>query len=109
MNQTGAGGVAGSRAAISDRDCRLILLGLEIAMLLSSLDGTIVSTALPVIVGQFGGLAKFTWVTTAYVASSSISTLLLGKLSDQLGRRRIFLFGISVFLIGSLFCGAAKT
>ena len=93
---------------ISRRDFNWILFGLFIAMLLSALDNTIVGTALPQIVGQFRGLSKFTWVTTAYVVTSAVSTLVLGKLSDQLGRRKIFLFAITTFVVASVLCGAAQ-
>ena len=79
------------------------------ALFLSALDNTIVGTALPTIVGEFQGFGRFTWVTTAYVVTSTIATLLLGKLSDLYGRRKIFLGAITVFLIGSLLCGAAQS
>ena len=91
------------------RELRIVIAGLLIALLLSALDNTIVATAMPTIVGKLGGFAKYTWVTTAYVVTSTIATLMLGKLSDLYGRRRVFLLAIILFLVGSLLCGAAQT
>lgn len=91
------------------RQFRFLLAGLLVGLLLSSLDNTIVSTAMPTIVGKLGGFSKFTWVTTAYVVTSTISTLLLGKLSDLHGRQRLLTFSVAAFLVGSLACGAAQT
>lgn len=90
------------------RQFRIVLMALLVALFLSALDNTIVATAMPTIVGKLGGFAKYTWVTTAYVVTTTISTLLLGKLSDLYGRRKLFLFSIAVFIIGSAMCGAAR-
>lgn len=90
------------------REFRVILIGLVVALLLSALDNTIVGTAMPTIVGRLGGFSKAAWVSTAYVVTSTIATLVLGKLSDLFGRRRVFLFAITVFLIASLLCGASQ-
>src|SRR5437667_377431 len=89
------------------RDFRVVMVALAIATLLSALDTTIVTTAMPTIVGQFGGFSRYTWVTTAYFVTSTISTLLLGKASDIYGRRPVFLFAVATFVGGSLLCGAA--
>jgi EmrB/QacA subfamily drug resistance transporter len=94
---------------LSPRQLHIVLAGLILALFLSALDNTIVGTALPTIVGEFQGFSRFTWVTTAYLVTSTISTLLLGKLSDLYGRRLVFLFAISLFLIGSLLCGIAQS
>ena len=88
---------------------RVIIGALMIALLLSALDNTIVGTALATIAGQLGGFESFTWVTTAYVACSTVSTLLLGKLSDLYGRRNLLLFAIGLFVAASLLCGAAQS
>ena len=90
------------------RQFRIVLGALLVALFLSALDNTIVATAMPTIVGRMGGFAKYTWVTTSYVVTSTISTLLLGKLSDLYGRRRLFLFAIAVFILGSALCGASQ-
>ena len=97
------------RGLLPPRELRIVMAGLLIALLLSALDNTIVATALPTIAGRLGGFAKYTWVTTAYVVTSTIATLMLGKLSDLYGRRRMFLLAIAVFLVGSLACGAAQS
>lgn len=86
---------------------RIILAGLMTAMMLAMLDNMIVSTALPRIVGDFGGLDHFTWVVTAYVLGTTVSTPIWGKLGDLYGRKAVFLTSIVIFLIGSALCGMA--
>lgn len=77
-------------------------------MLLSALDGTIVSTALPTIVGDLGGADHITWVVTAYLLTQTISTVLAGKLGDIVGRKRMFIGGIVIFVGASALCGMAE-
>jgi EmrB/QacA subfamily drug resistance transporter len=89
------------------QNIRVILAGLMIAMMLAMLDNMIVSTALPRIVGEFGGLNHFTWVVTAYVLGTTVSTPIWGKLGDLYGRKGVFLLSISIFLVGSALCGMA--
>ncbi|MFC7549498.1 MDR family MFS transporter [Plantactinospora sp. GCM10030261] len=86
---------------------RVILGGLMIAMMLAMLDNMIVSTALPRIIGEFGALEHFTWVVTAYVLGTTVSTPIWGKLGDLYGRKNIFLTSIMIFLVGSALCGMA--
>ncbi|WP_428963714.1 MDR family MFS transporter [Micromonospora fluostatini] len=86
---------------------RLVLVGLMIAMMLAMLDNMIVSTALPRIVGEFGGLNHFTWVVTAYVLGTTVSTPIWGKLGDLYGRKGVFLASVGIFLVGSVLCGMA--
>ncbi|QGN47031.1 MDR family MFS transporter [Micromonospora sp. WMMD558] len=86
---------------------RLVLFGLMIAMMLAMLDNMIVSTALPRIVGEFGGLDHFTWVVTAYVLGTTVSTPIWGKIGDLYGRKPVFLTAVVIFLIGSALCGMA--
>ncbi|MFE7566761.1 DHA2 family efflux MFS transporter permease subunit [Streptomyces sp. NPDC057539] len=81
-----------------------LLLGL----LLASLDQTIVSTALPTIVSDLGGLEHLSWVVTAYLLASTAATPLWGKLGDQYGRKKLFQIAIVIFLIGSALCGIAQ-
>jgi EmrB/QacA subfamily drug resistance transporter len=95
--------------ATPPRRLSVILGALMLAMVLASLDQTIVSTALPTIVGDLGGLNHLSWVVTAYLLASTISTPLYGKLGDQFGRKRLFLIAIVIFLIGSALCGASQT
>jgi len=84
---------------------RVVLTGLMIAMMLAMLDNMIVSTALPRIVGEFGGLNHFTWVVTAYVLGTTVSTPIWGKLGDLYGRKAVFLTSVVIFLVGSALCG----
>ncbi len=81
-----------------------ILLG----MLLSALDQTIVSTALPTIVGDLGGAGHVSWVVTAYMLAETISTVLAGKFGDQFGRKRVFQLSVLIFIVGSFFCGLSQ-
>ncbi|MEU5519529.1 MFS transporter [Streptomyces sp. NPDC047860] len=81
-----------------------LLLGL----LLAALDQTIVSTALPTIVSDLGGLEHLSWVVTAYLLASTAATPLWGKLGDQYGRKRLYQTAIVIFLAGSALCGAAQ-
>lgn len=78
------------------------------AMLLSALDQTIVSTAMPQIVREFNGLSHLSWVFTAYMLSSTVTVPIYGKLSDIYGRRGLYLIGIFIFLLGSILSGLAQ-
>ncbi|MYS83351.1 MFS transporter [Embleya scabrispora] len=87
----------------------LILTGLMLGMLVAALDQTIVSTALPTIVGDLGGLNHLSWVVTAYLLASTVSTPLWGKLGDLFGRKKLYQASIVIFLIGSVLCGIAQS
>jgi EmrB/QacA subfamily drug resistance transporter len=93
----------------SHAEIMVIIGALILAMLLAALDQTIVSTALPRIASDLHGLSKYSWVATAYLLTSAVSTPLYGKISDMFGRKKIFLFAISIFLVGSMLCGAAQS
>ncbi|MHA6480385.1 MDR family MFS transporter [Paenibacillus sp. strain BS8-2] len=86
-----------------------IVGGLLLAILMASMDNTIVSTSIGTIVGEMGGLDKFVWVTTAYMVAEMACMPIFGKLSDMYGRKRFFVFGIIVFMIGSALCGMAQS
>lgn len=86
-----------------------ILGGVILGMLLSALDQTIVSTAMPKIVGELNGLSHLTWVFTAYLLASTITVPIYGKLSDIFGRRGFYLLGIGIFLVGSALSGLAPS
>ncbi|MFJ9161189.1 DHA2 family efflux MFS transporter permease subunit [Streptomyces griseoviridis] len=87
----------------------LVSIGaLLLGLLLAALDQTIVSTALPTIVSDLGGLDHLSWVVTAYLLASTAATPLWGKLGDQYGRKRLFQTAIVIFLIGSALCGVAR-
>ncbi|GGQ45626.1 MDR family MFS transporter [Streptomyces flaveolus] len=82
---------------------------LLLGMLLAALDQTIVSTALPTIVSDLGGLEHLSWVVTAYLLAATAATPLWGKLGDQYGRKRLFQTAIGIFLVGSALCGVAQS
>jgi EmrB/QacA subfamily drug resistance transporter len=86
----------------------VVMSALMLAMLLAALDQTIVSTALPQIASDLHGLSKYSWVATAYLLTSAVSTPLYGKISDMYGRKKIFQSAIIIFLIGSALCGLAQ-
>jgi EmrB/QacA subfamily drug resistance transporter len=88
---------------------RTVLTGALLAMMLAALDSSIVNTALPRMVADLGGLTHLSWVVTAFMLSSTITTPLYGKLSDTHGRRAMFAVSIGIFLLGSVLCGAART
>ncbi|RRJ64373.1 DHA2 family efflux MFS transporter permease subunit [Paenibacillus oralis] len=85
----------------------LILVGLMLAILMSAMDNTIVTTAMGTIVADLGGMEQFVWVTSAYMVAVMAGTPIFGKLSDMYGRKRFFLFGVVTFLLGSVLCGLA--
>jgi len=87
----------------------VIVGGLLLAILMASMDNTIVATAMGTVVGEMGGLDKFVWVTTAYMVAEMACMPIFGKLSDMYGRKRFFVFGIIVFMIGSALCGMAQS
>src|ERR687888_1871362 len=87
---------------------RLIFAALMLVLLLASLDQTIVSTALPTIVGDLGGLSHLSWVVTAYLLASTITGPLYGKFGDLYGRKPTLQVAIVIFLVGSVLCGIAQ-
>ncbi|WP_245525404.1 MFS transporter, partial [Mesorhizobium sp. M1C.F.Ca.ET.176.01.1.1] len=86
----------------------MLFPALLLVMLLAALDQTIVSTALPTIVGELGGLNNLSWVVTAYLLSSTIVVPLYGKLGDLFGRKIVLQAAIGLFLAGSALCGIAQ-
>jgi EmrB/QacA subfamily drug resistance transporter len=82
---------------------------LMLGMFLAALDQTIVSTALPTIVGDLGGLNHLSWVVTSYLLASTVSTPLYGKLGDMYGRKPVFLAAILIFLAGSMLAGLSQS
>ncbi|MEW1640297.1 MFS transporter [Streptomyces sp. NPDC093801] len=87
----------------------LVSIGaLLLGLLIAALDQTIVSTALPTIVSELGGMEHLSWVVTAYMLASTAATPLWGKLGDQYGRKKLFQYAIVIFLIGSALCGLAQ-
>ncbi len=94
--------------AESPQRVRLIFAALLLVLLLASLDQTIVSTALPTIVGELGGLNHLSWVVTAYLLTSTVAGPLYGKLGDLFGRKLVLQAAIVIFLVGSALCGLAQ-
>jgi EmrB/QacA subfamily drug resistance transporter len=103
-----AGGAAPSRPGVR-REVLIILPGLLLAIMLAMLDQLVVSTALPRIVGDLGGVTHLSWVVTAYVLASTVTTPLYGKLGDLYGRKRWLVIAIVVFLAGSALSGLAHS
>jgi EmrB/QacA subfamily drug resistance transporter len=91
------------------REFMIVLPGLLLTLMIAMLDQLVVSTALPRIVGDLGGLNHLAWVVTAYVLASTITTPLYGKLGDLYGRKRLLMIAIIIFLIGSALSGLSHT
>lgn len=88
---------------------RVVIFATGLLLLLASLDQTIVSTALPTIVSDLGGLEHLSWVVTAYILSSTVAAPLYGKLGDLYGRRLMVFVAVGLFLLGSALCGMATS
>jgi EmrB/QacA subfamily drug resistance transporter len=91
----------------TDAERKVTLSAVLIVFLLAALDQTIVATAMPVIISQLRGLALYSWVTTAYLLSSTVMVPIWGKLGDSHGRKAVLLWGIALFLLGSWLSGLA--
>src|SRR5260370_41582417 len=83
----------------------LVLAAVMAANFMIAIEATIVSTAMPQIVGQLGGLQLYSWVFAAFLLSQTAMTVVFGKLSDLRGRKVVILSGIAIFLAGSILCG----
>jgi EmrB/QacA subfamily drug resistance transporter len=94
---------------LTGRRLTLVLTALMMTTFLSALDQTVVSTALPTIVGELGGLDKLSWVVTAYLLAATATTPLWGKMSDLYGRKLMLQSAVVVFLVGSMLSGASQT
>ena len=102
-------GSLGHEAGGETQRTRVIFGALLLVLLLASLDQTIVSTALPTIVGDLGGLSHLSWVVTAYLLASTVVTPLYGKLGDLYGRKLMLRVAIGLFLVGSALCGLSQS
>ncbi|MEA2245527.1 MAG: hypothetical protein QOH46_56 [Solirubrobacteraceae bacterium] len=94
---------------LSRRQVFAAFSAMMLATLLAALDQTVVATALPQIVTDLQGFEQLSWVITAYLLAATVTVPLYGKLSDIYGRRRLFVVAISIFLLGSVLCGAAQS
>src|SRR5690242_14674412 len=106
---TAAAGEDGQAQPGLRKEVLIILPGLLLALILAMLDQLVVSTALPQIVGELGGVTHLSWVVTAYVLATTVTTPLYGKLGDLYGRKRLLMIAIVLFLIGSAPSGLAHT
>ena len=86
-----------------------VMLAIMAALLFASINQTIVGTALPKIIAKLGGMDYYSWVFTIYMLTSSIATILVGKLSDMYGRKPFILIGLGVFVVGAFLCGTSRT
>jgi EmrB/QacA subfamily drug resistance transporter len=92
----------------SRRDLLLVTIAIFLQVFLSALDTTIISTAMPTVIAALGGLKLYSWVFAAYMLTSTVSTPICGKLSDQLSRKKLYLTGIAGFVMFSWLCGLAQ-
>src|SRR4051794_1748834 len=100
---------AAENGRLTGRPLWTVFGALMLGMFLAALDQTIVSTALPTIVGDLGGLEHLSWVVTSYLLATTASTPLYGKLGDMYGRKPVFLAAILIFLAGSLLSGLSQS
>jgi EmrB/QacA subfamily drug resistance transporter len=98
-----------TQASLSPGKIAVTMVGLCLGLLMSALDTTIASTAMPKIVKDLSGLALYSWPFTAYLISSTAATLVFGRLSDSWGRRATFFIGLGCFMAASALCGAAPS
>jgi EmrB/QacA subfamily drug resistance transporter len=84
-----------------------VLIGIMLSTALVAIDGTVIATAVPSIVGNLGGFAEFPWLFSVYLLAQAVTVPVYGKLADVFGRKPVMLFGIGLFLVGSILCGAA--
>ena len=87
----------------------LVFTALMLTMLMSSLGQMIFSTALPTIVGDLGGVEHMTWVITAFFLGQTIALPIFGKVGDMIGRKGLFMFAVSLFIVGSIVGGMATS
>ncbi|MEU1128036.1 MFS transporter [Streptomyces sp. NPDC005899] len=102
-----AGRPEGAGPAATARSRRPVVAALMLGMGLAAIDGTIVATAVPQIVGDLGGFAVFSWLFSGYLLAVTVTLPVYGKLSDTFGRKPVLITGIVLFLAGSLLCAAA--
>src|SRR5690606_16980843 len=94
---------------MSSKRIAVVLAGVLLGIFMASMEATVVSTAMPTIVGQLGGLDTYSWVFSGYMLTSTTTVPLYGKFSDLYGRRRVFAVALTLFMIGSLLCGLAQS
>ena len=86
----------------------LVTIAIFVATFMTAIEGTIVSTAMPTIVSDLNGLEIMNWVVSIFLLMTAVATPIYGKLADSIGRKPVFIFGLTVFIIGSALCGLAQ-
>ncbi|MGH6989364.1 MAG: MFS transporter, partial [Stellaceae bacterium] len=86
-----------------------VLVCLMLALFMAAVEATVVATAMPSIIGALGGFALYSWVFSVFLLPQAITAILYGKLADLYGRRPVLVFGIILFLSGSIACGFARS
>jgi len=109
MTETTTEALQEPAAALPQRQVLIIIGALMLGMFLAALDQTVVSTALPTIVGDLHGASHLSWVVTAYLLASTVLTPLWGKLGDLYGRKIFFQAAIVIFLVGSAVAGLSAS
>jgi EmrB/QacA subfamily drug resistance transporter len=94
---------------LSRRRIGFVIAAVMLGMLLSALDQTVVGTAMPRIIASLNGLQHYAWVATGYLLASTASMPIWGKLSDAYGRKRFFIIGMALFIVGSVLCGQSQS
>lgn len=92
-----------------DRSKALVVSAILLVTFLAAMDGTIVDTTMPTIIGALGGVALYSWVFSAYLLTSTTTVPIYGKLADLFGRKRVLLIGSAMFILGSALCGQAQS
>src|SRR5664279_3850351 len=100
---------AHSWSILSKRRTWLVLASVMAGMLLAAVDQTVVGTAMPRVIADLNGMSHYAWVATAYLLASTASMPIWGKLSDAFGRRRFFIVGMVIFIVGSALCGQSHS
>jgi EmrB/QacA subfamily drug resistance transporter len=94
--------------SLPKRQVMVTFVGVMLAMFLSSLDQTVVGTAMPRIISDLGGFSHYTWITTAYIITSAVTIPIIGKLTDMYGRKYFYLGGLCLFIVASILCGLSN-
>ena len=97
--------MSSQKTEITDQQRRISLIAILVVFMLGALDMTILSTATPTIVAELNGIELYAWVTTAYMLTSTVLVPIFGKLGDMYGRKQVLVWGIAIFLFGSVLCG----